>query len=54
MRYSIPPRAPRLSFEPFGLAVAEGREGTAGLKLEPSVSYSRVDVLECLRQQSFL
>jgi hypothetical protein len=46
---SHPPRATRPSFEPFGLAVAEGREGTVGLKSESSISYFRVNALECLR-----
>jgi len=51
MHYSaILPRAPRLSFEPFGLAVVEGRGGTAGLKPESSISHSGVDALECLRR----
>lgn len=40
---SLLPRVPRPSFEPFGLAVAEGREGRAGLKPESSISYSRFD-----------
>jgi hypothetical protein len=51
---SLPPWVPRPSFEPFGLAVAEGREGTASLKPESSISHSRFDALECLRQRSFL
>jgi hypothetical protein len=50
---SFPPRALRLSFEPFGLAVAERREGPAGLKPESSISHSRVDAIECLRRRSF-
>ena len=50
---SLPPRVPRPFFEPFGLAVAEGHEGAAGLKLESSISHSRVDALECLRRRSF-
>jgi len=51
MRYSIPPT--HSPFEPFGLAVAEGREGTAGLKPESSISHFEVDALECLRRRSF-
>ena len=54
MGCSIPPTWGSLepSFEPFGLAVAEGREGTAEAK--SSISHFGVDALECLRRRSFL
>jgi hypothetical protein len=50
---STPPAWTHSESSFVGLTAAENYSGTVGLKPESSISHSRVDALECLRQRLF-